>query len=350
MPLASKPSARLLHRDEEAQDVKFLYRRLKLNPTVNVRRFAHWALQVGDYIYELAEPADATLAREMNNEFEEELRRRTAREEDFDDHEEWFAQNTQQIRVIPGKVPLQISKINAWQASKVNKGFGEVVVSQTRLSPDKIMERAIHIFHEVFEYNYDILYNNCQAFACFLCLSIALLTPPGIKLLISAGSPDPRYEQRHHIASIYCWAIWRLILGTFPDEPFDPRVRRWTMIEKAIDYEKVLPPQAMEDLLNPRTRRPSKQPRTRRASHQHVPKSHAVHAVLQAHEDLMQNLDTVLVNAVTAQQSTLNGIHGHKTHKHASHGHAGHRQSDASQQFLNTQLVNNSLFSAPPTF
>ncbi|KAL9048783.1 MAG: hypothetical protein Q9162_007549, partial [Coniocarpon cinnabarinum] len=110
------------------------------------------------------------------------------------------------------------------------------------------------------------------------------------------------------------------------------------MIEKAIDYEKVLPPQAMEDLLNPRTRRPSKQPRTRRASHQHVPKSHAVHAVLQAHEDLMQNLDTVLVNAVTAQQSTLNGIHGHKTHKHASHGHAGHRQSDASQQFLNTQL------------
>ena len=48
----------LLHRNHgsEAQIIKIHHRRLRNTPLPNSARFAHWALQVGDYFYVVAAP------------------------------------------------------------------------------------------------------------------------------------------------------------------------------------------------------------------------------------------------------------------------------------------------------
>ncbi len=51
-------------------------------------------------------------------------------------------------------------------------GTKSIHVGETRLSNKQIMERASYIFKRLFASNYNVLIDNCQSFAIFLCESI----------------------------------------------------------------------------------------------------------------------------------------------------------------------------------
>ena len=70
------------------QVVKTHYRKLRINPLYNSVTVAHWALQAGEYMYEVAAPADAILAQSITLEIREGIRQKALQgDEDYDEDE-----------------------------------------------------------------------------------------------------------------------------------------------------------------------------------------------------------------------------------------------------------------------
>ena len=148
------------------QDVKIHYRKLRGVPLPNSARLAHWALQVGEYIYEIATPAKDIAVMKQTLELREALKGKVEHgDEDYDDEEllknmsmEQYEENPEyegdspfddfadRVLVVQGeKQPLQIGKARNWPQSKYNQHAKTVNVCKTHLEPEKVRERAIHI-------------------------------------------------------------------------------------------------------------------------------------------------------------------------------------------------------------
>ena len=310
------------------QIVKIHYRKLRYNPIYNIPSVAHWALQVGEYIYELAAPAKAIFAQSITLKIREEIKQKALQgDEDYNEdemlknllsdlgdgdlafeEEDWFAKGPKRPFIMRGeKVPLQIGDIQQWPNSKLNKDADSITIGKTRLCHTKIRERAIHIFEEVFQKGYDILYNNCQAFVCYLSTSIQLLDPPQIKWN-SRRIQKPKFQHRHFLASYTSYLVWKQVIGEFLLPPMDSDWKDWDMKEKYIEYDKMTSPQEMKEFLEPNEQPPSrsKKPpqKIRHAPRHEQPKSHAAHAATQAHHDSTHNQMNVL-NAMIVQNQAI---------------------------------------------
>ena len=280
-------------------------------------------------MYEIAAPADAIFAQIITLDIREEIRQKALDgDEDYDvddmlnsvserydeepafEADDRFVKDSQHPFIMPGdndwKVPLQISKARQWPESKFNKGADSVYIGTTRLCHEKIRERAIHIFEEVFKTDYDFLYNNCHAFVCYLYTSIQLLDPPQLKYN-SRIFREPLFQHRHFWASVSSYCVWKHVIGETIPPPPDPRWKYWEMKEKHIEYDELKSPREMKELLEPREQLPAKKqppPRTGLPSHHEPPRSHAVHTAAQAHHDSKHNMMDVLNATIVQNQMT----------------------------------------------
>ena len=357
----------LFHRDigSKAQVVKLHHRRLRHSPIPNTIRFAHWAIQVGDYFYELAAPPKDFVALKLHDDLIREPEGQAEDNEndsDIDDNigsdvddnigsdadgnvgldvddnvdseddyttdsdvgdntdtidpsleaegdfhfsdENNYKSNTTIVHIVEGrKVPLRISKGSDWRRLNIKSRL----IGFTYLKSEKIIERADHIFRSVFKQRYDFLYYNCHAFACYLCFSIALLDKS------TGGFPvarQPSDGEKDWVASIAIYSLWFDFMNSTARRPIRAQERNhrspgqtWSVKEKKIDYSQIIPPQKMHEILNPRDAMPVKSQRQMPHQMPHVePKSHAAHLNHQHHHDIQNILNQVIV-ATTTQQA-----------------------------------------------
>ena len=104
---------------------------------------SHWGVQIGEYFYE--------------------LRRKRDRNDDLleDGHEPIDVQEE------GNKVNLAMTKDRI-----IVDGTKSVHVADTKLSDAQIRGRAVYIFKRLFANDYNVLIDNCQSFAIFLCESM----------------------------------------------------------------------------------------------------------------------------------------------------------------------------------
>ena len=299
----------LFHRDKgsEAQIIKLHHRRLRHSPTPNSIRLAHWALQVGDYFYELAAPPKDFVALKLRDDVIRELKSQseyTYNDPDDEDavdpslgtadgfhflDEDDYKSHTTIVHTLKGKVPLQISKGKDWRrlVNIRSRNMGS-----TYLKPKKVLERAVHIFESVFKQGYDFLYYNCHAFVCYLFFSISLLDKSTLV------DRQPTYAQRTFCASAVIYTAWRgLMTSTFPKSPIPgpTPTELLNIAEKYIEYPRIIPPQKMHDLLNPRE--------VPQVSQQQRIHNITKHVNDQIHHDIMQSIQNQIINASTSQEA-----------------------------------------------
>lgn len=321
------------------QPVKVHYRKLRGYHGPNAIKIAHWALQVGEYFYELAEPADDVAALVTEEDIIEELESGAVSDrgdsngnknkENGEDDEVYedaneevnkddgdsnlelkfnstYMEHMKSVRTINGeKVPLQISKGTSYPGALE---FKTVDLETTRLKPEKVTKRAIHIYNTVFRKNYDFFYKNCQAFVSYLSFSIKKLDPAGIKYI---KGNEPTVLQRNSAASICIFITWKQTVREPLKQPTPPKAqwKDWQWPDGLIDYEEIIPPRLMKQLLEPDERGPF-QHRIAPHKHRHMyGRSYAANSMNQAHHDMMQNRQTVLNSSVITQlQTAPNGL------------------------------------------
>lgn len=176
---------RLLPSDKgsKIQAIKIHHRRLRHLPTPNSIKFAHWALQVGDYFYEIAAPPKDFVEIEIEDKLIKALRSEDEEEEDeeqddvedseednegdplfnangetyFSDEDNYKSHVTIVDTIQGHRVPLQISKGDDWR--RLNN-IKSITIGSTYLKPEKVRDRAVHIFRSVFRERYDFFYYN----------------------------------------------------------------------------------------------------------------------------------------------------------------------------------------------
>lgn len=319
----------------EPRIIRIHHRRLRNVPLPNSTRYAHWALQVGDYFYEVAAPPKDFLKLILQDGLNDEIQSTSEDDDqDYDDNQESddsddtdddsdidadfqkiksfmdnstfsdednYKTHTDNVCIELGdKIPLQISKGNDWQ--RIDRTTF-IDLGTTDLRPAKITERARHIYRSSFKYRYDFYNYNCHAFVLELFFSIRRIDHRFDKLF-RGGYPG--YEGRNWWASILIYGYWLKIMKLpHPPRLFTklPPTTAWTLKEKYINYDKVIPPQAMHRHFNPIEPPPSQKIRHQHHATKHVQhRSHAAHASSQADQTMMQNIQNQIVNAAMSQQ------------------------------------------------
>lgn len=105
---------------------------------------SHWGVQVGDYFYELRRKRDRG-----------------------DDVLEDGSHEPIDVQEEGDKVNLAMTRDRV-----IVDGTKSVDIAETKLSDAQIRGRAVYIFKRLFASDYNVLIDNCQSFAIFLCESI----------------------------------------------------------------------------------------------------------------------------------------------------------------------------------
>lgn len=219
-------------------------------------KVSHWVLQVGKYFYELAEPAEYVVERaiaeqnteRVKNEGRSEIGNEETNEqdginendensEDGEDERDSYRNRTNLTYVYEGKtgVSLQIRKgVNHLDMLK-SQTFE---LDTTRLKSSKVRERAIHIFEKVFRDKHDFWHFNSQAFLCYLAYSIRHVNGD----ITFIGNHKPWYQERNVYASHCNYRLWKLIVGESIERSSSHPWKRWSLSERHINYDEIIPP------------------------------------------------------------------------------------------------------------
>ncbi|KAL8818260.1 MAG: hypothetical protein Q9191_007981 [Dirinaria sp. TL-2023a] len=345
----------LFHSDigSEAQTIKIHHRRLRNTPLPNSIRFAHWALQVGDLFYEVAAPpkdfiklkiADE-LVKDLSDTKEEEEEEEEEDDDDDDDNDEdddddsdldnlesivskgtkglkfsedsYKTHSTEVWTVQGNRVPLQISQGKDWNRIRNIKSIS---CGTTYVKPQKVVERAVHIFQSSFSRKYDFYYYNCHAFVLELCFSITRI---GRIDQCTFSRCQPPFAARNWIASQWIYCNWIQLMGARC--PSSLRINAtstdaipWDLKEKYINYDKIVPPQAMHRYYFPVESSPDHrvpQHRLHNATTHVSHRSHAAHMNSQEHA-LQQNILNQIINTSVTQQMVSQALPTHSTHSY----------------------------------